>query len=218
MSTPNVCEMMRAIRGQPNRGLRDLSSTMAWMSASLGPFGPGFLRARARREQSAVLATHQRLMKRQERRGAEGDGDLSDSSWTEEERPESAQQPVAQRQVRRPLATTTKNDQLLLEHEILRDHRSHATGATQLRGHDGEVQQGEQEVLHARVSVGQTPGATQRCPIRNQRENWQFETHRFGSSVALPGEIAYLVERQRNDEPRSERRCGLGAVLPAQPR
>jgi hypothetical protein len=43
MSTPKVCEMMRAIRGQPNRGLRDLSSTMAWMSASLGPFGPGFL-------------------------------------------------------------------------------------------------------------------------------------------------------------------------------
>ena len=43
MSTPNVCEMMRAIRGQPNRGLRDLSSTMAWMSALLGPFGPGFL-------------------------------------------------------------------------------------------------------------------------------------------------------------------------------
>jgi len=42
MSTPNVSEMMRAIRGQPNRGLRDLSSTMAWMSASLGPFGPGF--------------------------------------------------------------------------------------------------------------------------------------------------------------------------------
>jgi hypothetical protein len=37
-----VCEMMRAIRGQPNRGLRDLSSTMAWMIASFGPFGPGF--------------------------------------------------------------------------------------------------------------------------------------------------------------------------------
>ena len=66
----------------------------------------------------------------------------------------------------RPLATPTKNDQLLLEHEILCDHRSHATGPTQLRGHDGEVQQGEQEVLHARVSVGQTPGGTQRCPIR----------------------------------------------------
>jgi hypothetical protein len=33
--------MMRAVRGQPNRGLRDLSSTTAWISASLGPFGPG---------------------------------------------------------------------------------------------------------------------------------------------------------------------------------
>ena len=35
-------ELIRAIRGQPNRGLRDLSSTMALMSASLDPFGPGF--------------------------------------------------------------------------------------------------------------------------------------------------------------------------------
>ena len=83
-----------------------------------------------------------------------------------EERRQSANQPVAQREVRRPLAPTTKNDQLLLEHEILGDHCSHATGATQLRSHNGEVQQGDQEVLHARVSVGQTPGATQRCPIR----------------------------------------------------
>ena len=42
MLAPNVRAMMRAIRGQPNRGFRDLSSTMAWISASLGPFGPGF--------------------------------------------------------------------------------------------------------------------------------------------------------------------------------
>ena len=28
---------------------------------------------------------------------------------------------------------------------------------------DGQVKQGEQEVLHARDSVGQTSGATQRC-------------------------------------------------------
>ena len=42
MSTPNVCEMMRAIRGHPNRGVRDVSSTMARMSDSLGPLGPGF--------------------------------------------------------------------------------------------------------------------------------------------------------------------------------
>jgi hypothetical protein len=43
MSIPNVCEMMCAIRGHLNRGLRDLSSTMALMSASSGPFGPRFL-------------------------------------------------------------------------------------------------------------------------------------------------------------------------------
>ena len=37
---------------------------------------------------------------------------------------------------------------------MLRDHRSHATGATQPRGHDGQVKQGEQEVLHPRDRVG----------------------------------------------------------------
>ena len=42
------------------------------------------------------------------------------------------------------------------------NHRSHATGATQRRGHDGPVKQGQQEVLHARDSVGQTSGDTQR--------------------------------------------------------
>ena len=113
------------------------------------PLRSGLLRARARREQSAVLATHQRLMKRKERRGAYADGDLSESSWTDEERPESEEQPVAQRQVRRPLARTAQNDQLLLEQEILRDQPSHAAWATQLRGHDGQVKHGEQEVLHA---------------------------------------------------------------------
>jgi len=40
-------------------------------------------------------------MKRQERRRAKGDGDLSDAFWTEEERPESAEQPVTPPQVRR---------------------------------------------------------------------------------------------------------------------
>jgi hypothetical protein len=70
---------------------------------------------------------------------------------------------VAQRQVGRPPTSTAQDDQLLLEDEIRSDHRSHATGATQLRGHDSKVEQGEQEVLHARVSVGQTSGATQRC-------------------------------------------------------
>jgi hypothetical protein len=41
--------------------------------------------------------------------------------------------------------SASQDDQLLLEQEILRDHRSHATGSTQLRGHDGQVKQGEQE-------------------------------------------------------------------------
>jgi len=102
-------------------------------------------------------------VKRQQRRGAYGDSDLSDTFWTEEERPESVEQPVAQRQVRRPLASTAQDDQLLFEQEILCDHRSHATGTAELRDDDGQVEQGEQEALHARESVGQTSGATQRC-------------------------------------------------------
>ena len=57
------------------------------------------------------------------------------------------------------------DDQRLLEQKMLRDHRSDATGATQPRGHDGQVKQGEQEGLHARDRVGQTSGATQRCLI-----------------------------------------------------
>ena len=43
--------------------------------------------------------------------------------------------------------------------------RSYTTGATDLGGHDGDVKQGEQEVPHLPVSVGQTSGAAQRCPI-----------------------------------------------------
>src|SRR5215510_2103727 len=128
MSIPNVCERMRAIRGQPNRGLRDLSSTMARMRASSGPFGPGFLRHGP--EQQPILATHQRLMKRQERRGAEGDGEFSNAAWIEEERLESAEQSVARRQVGRPATSAAEDDQLVLEQEILRDHGPHATRAT----------------------------------------------------------------------------------------
>ena len=109
-----------------------------------------------------VLATDQRLVKREERRRAEGDGDRSDASWTEEERPESAQQPVAPPQVRCPLATA-QHDQLLLDQEILRDHRSHATGVTELRDDHGQVQQGWQESPMREVGVGQTLGAAQRC-------------------------------------------------------
>src|SRR5216684_5203334 len=100
MSTPNVCEMMRAIRGQPNRGLRDLSSTMAWISASFGPFGPGFLGHGLDENSRRYLQRTNALMKRQKRRGMYADGDPSDSSWTEEERRQCADQPIAQHQIR----------------------------------------------------------------------------------------------------------------------
>src|SRR5262245_53923930 len=104
-------------------------------------------------------------MKREERRGANGDGQLWNPSWMEEQRSKSAEQSVTQRQVGRALATTTKHDQLLLEHEILCDDRSNAPGATQLGARDRQVQQDEQQVPHARVSVSQTSGDAQRCAI-----------------------------------------------------
>ena len=37
-----------------------------------------------------------------------------------------------------------------LEQKILRHYRSYTTGATELRGHDGQMQQREQEVPHVR--------------------------------------------------------------------
>jgi hypothetical protein len=40
---PNVLDMISAIRGQPKPVLRHLSSTMARMSSSEGPLGPGFV-------------------------------------------------------------------------------------------------------------------------------------------------------------------------------
>ena len=79
-------------------------------------------------------------MKPQDRRRAEGDRGLSDASRTEEERPESAQQPVALVKGSARTASTTQDDELLLQQQILRDHRPDAAGPTQLRGHDGEVQ------------------------------------------------------------------------------
>jgi hypothetical protein len=48
--------------------------------------------------------------------------------------PESAEHPIAQRRIRCSLVSTAQDDQLLLEYEILCDHRSHATGTNQLRG------------------------------------------------------------------------------------
>ena len=102
-------------------------------------------------------------MKRQQRRGPKRDGDVSDTPRIEEQRPESAQEPVAPPQVRRAPAATVQDDQLLLEQQILRHHGAHATGTTELRGHDGKMQQREQDILHSRVSVGQVFSVVQRC-------------------------------------------------------
>ena len=44
--------------------------------------------------------------------------------------------PVTPCQVWRPLARTVQDEQLLLEQKMRRDHRAHATGATQRRGHE----------------------------------------------------------------------------------
>ena len=120
----------------------------------------GGSRPDARRNVASILDTARELGIRDAQ--AYADGDLSDSSSAEEKCPESEQQPVTRCQAWRSLARTAQDDQLLLEQKILHDHRSHATGATQRRGHDGQVKKGEQEGLHVRDSVGQTSGATQR--------------------------------------------------------
>ena len=85
-------------------------------------------------------------MQCQERRGTDSDGNLSDSGYSEEQRRESGKQPVSRRQIGRPPATTTQNNQLVFEQEILRDHRAYTTGATEPRGHDGQVQRREQQI------------------------------------------------------------------------
>ncbi len=168
ISTPNVCEMMRAIRGHPNRGLRDLSSTMARMRASLGPGGPGFFGR-------WFDENNRRYLRRTNawwnvRRRAQTDGDLPDPPGTQKQRPESAQEPVVHRQVRSTPARAAQHDQLLLEQEILSDHGSHAAGSTQPRGRDSQVEQDEQDSFHTRDRVGQTSGALHCCSVSGFNE------------------------------------------------
>src|SRR5438132_13822183 len=56
-------------------------------------------------------------------------------------------------------------------------------GATQLRGHDGQVKQGEQEFLHARDSVGQTSGATQVASILDSARLSLFQSQHLNAPV-----------------------------------
>jgi hypothetical protein len=104
-------------------------------------------------------------MERQQHRRANRDSQFLKPARIDEEGRESAAESVTWREVGRPPAATTQHDQLLLEHEILGDHRADAAGATELGGRDGQVQQDEQQVRHARVSVGRQSTAAQRCEI-----------------------------------------------------
>jgi hypothetical protein len=102
-------------------------------------------------------------MKPQERRRAYGDRDLSDTSLIEEERPESAEQPVAQGQVRRPLASTAQDDQLLLEQEILAITARTPPGPQSFAVMTAKWSRASSRSFMREASVGQTSGATQRC-------------------------------------------------------
>ena len=89
-------------------------------------------------------------------------------------------QPVARRQVRRTLTSPAQNDELLLEQEVLRHHRSYITGATEFRGHDGEVKQGEQRFLICGSAQDRRGAPRNVAESLMRRENSQFETHRCG--------------------------------------
>jgi hypothetical protein len=84
--------------------------------------------------------------------------------------------------------------QLLLQKEMLGDYRSHAAAATQPGGQDGELEQGDQQVLHPSVSVGRMLGATQRCLSANHCENSHSETYRELDEVPTVGDPAYMVQ------------------------
>jgi hypothetical protein len=118
-------------------------------------------------------------MERQQCGRAYPNGDLADPSDTQKERPDSADEPIAHAEVRRTLSRAAQHDQLLLAQEILSDHGSHAARSTALRGRDGQVKQGEQQVLHARTASVRTQGPCNVAPVLDSLENREFETHRW---------------------------------------
>jgi hypothetical protein len=79
---------------------------------------------------------------------------------------------------------------LLLEQEVLRHHRSYSTGATQLRGPDGEVKQGEPEVPDVRVSVGQMSGVAQRCSILDSARELAIRDPQERMKIVVASEVA----------------------------
>jgi len=63
-------------------------------------------------------------MKRQDCRGTDGNGELSNSARSEEQRLESAEQPVDHRQLGRVSVRAAQDDQLRFEQEIFCGDRS----------------------------------------------------------------------------------------------
>lgn len=92
-----------------------------------------------RGEQAAILPAHHCLVKLQERRWPQPDGDFMDTSVTEKQRSDAEQKPVPRRQVWSTPSSTAQNDQLLLEQQILSDDGLRATAAKQLRDGNGNV-------------------------------------------------------------------------------
>ena len=80
---------------------------------------------------------------------------------------------------------------MLLEQEILRHDGADAAAPAQLRGDHGQVQKREQDLLHARVSVGQKSGPRNVAPSYDWRDNQQFETHR--SPVGTAGGVKWAL-------------------------
>jgi hypothetical protein len=144
-------------------------------------------------------------MKRQERRGAYGDGDLSDASWAEEKRPHSADQPVAPGRVRRSLASTAQDDHCCLSRRF---------SAITARASPGPHSFAVVTARWSKVIRIPSCARQRRSDIRRhatlpqtwiQHENWQFETDR--RRIVAPEGIMHTLSPSRVQE----RRTGAGA-------
>ena len=104
---------------------------------------------------------------------------LPDSARIEKERPESEQDPIAYGQVRRALACPPEDDQLLLEQEVLSDHRADAAGSAKLRDHNSQMEESEQGSVHTETRVGSPSGDRNASKRLNFSVNYEFETDRL---------------------------------------
>ena len=87
-------------------------------------------------------------MKPQQRRGPDAHRGLRDATGAEKKRPEGQEKSVNGREVRRPSSRTADNQQLLLEEEILSEHRLDTARSKKLGGDSQQVGQEQQDILH----------------------------------------------------------------------